>query len=143
MPKVKTELLMPTSDVETVWDVVSAFDEYPKTMSSVIAVEFQERSESQAVTSWTVSLNDSELSWVERDVFEPHRRISFESIDGDLEVFRGEWLLEPVDGGVSVSFEVEFDLGIPSLAEVLDPIGADALRENSMSMLNAIRDKLK
>ena len=143
MPKIRTERLIPSDDIEKVWQVVSAFDQYPKTMESVVSVEFKERDDQSALTEWTVLLNDSEMSWIERDVFHKPNRIDFESIDGDVEVFRGQWLLERTNNGVSVAFEVEFDLGIPSLAEVLDPIGSEALESNASSMLDAIEDALR
>lgn len=142
MPTVVTEITIPNIDVESVWNVVSELDKYPQTMPNVLSVEFQERSEKTAISSWKVMLNDSELTWIERDSFEPFTRLSFESIEGDLEVFRGEWILEQTGPDVHVRFEVEFDLGIPSLAEVLDPVGADALKENSLSMLTALRNQL-
>ena len=138
MPIVQTTLAIPNVELQAVWQAVSAFDKYPETMESVLSVDFLERSDSTAISSWRVSLNGSELAWIEKDTFEPYGRIVFDSIDGDLEVFRGQWVLSELSAGVSVTFEVEFDLGIPSLAEVLNPVGVQALEENSRSMLLGI-----
>ena len=116
---------------------MSAFDRYPDTMPDVLSVRFHERDEHVALSTWVVLLNGSELTWTERDEFEPCGRIVFDQTDGDLEVFRGQWVLEPEGDGVVVALDVEFDLGIPSLAPVLDPIGIQAIRKNTQRMLGA------
>ena len=67
------------------------------------------------------------------------QRIEFDQIEGDLELFRGEWRLERMGDGVEITLDVEFDVGIPSLASVLNPIGIQAIRANSRQMLNAIK----
>ncbi len=91
-----------------------------------------------ALSSWRVLLNGSELTWDEKDFFHPPHRIDFDQTEGDLEVFRGSWTLSETADGVNVLLEIEFDLGIPSLAAVLDPVGIQAIHSNSRSMLTAI-----
>jgi ribosome-associated toxin RatA of RatAB toxin-antitoxin module len=127
--------------LDHVWEVVCEFERYPALMPDVLDVTFLDRDEHKATSAWKVLLNGSEMSWEEVDVFTPRSRIDFDQIDGDLEVFRGSWFLEPVGDGVRVSLSLEFDMGIPSLAAVLDPIGIQAIESNSRSMLNAIREQ--
>lgn len=140
MPTVRTTILVEDVPLAKVWRAVCDFENYAHYMADVIGIEFLERTERTARSSWRVLLNGSELTWTEEDYFEPERRISFEQIDGDLEVFRGAWELDERPEGVEVTLEIEFDLGIPSLAAVLDPIGIRAIRSNSRSMLEAIKD---
>jgi ribosome-associated toxin RatA of RatAB toxin-antitoxin module len=108
-------------------------------MPDVLDVTFAERAPTSARSEWRVLLNGTELTWTEHDLFEPERRVVFEQIDGDLEVFRGTWELDEAPGGVEVTLDVEFDLGIPSLSSTLDPIGTRAVASNSHKMLAAIR----
>lgn len=143
MPIVNTAVHIADATLEAVWEVVSAFDRYPALMPDVIEVTFLERSGTEATSAWRVMLNDSEMTWEERDVFIPKSRIEFTQIDGDLEVFRGSWLLTEIDGGVRVSLSLEFDIGIPSLAAVLDPLGIQAIESNSRGMLTAISEQFE
>ncbi|MCO5060340.1 MAG: hypothetical protein M9905_21190, partial [Rhizobiaceae bacterium] len=65
--------------------------------------------------------------------------IEFEQIDGDLEVWKGKWELLRDGDNLSAALTVDFDIGIPSLSEILDPIGERAIRANCRQMLDAIR----
>jgi ribosome-associated toxin RatA of RatAB toxin-antitoxin module len=142
MPVVNADLFLADADLQRVWDVVADFASYPALMPNVLSIDILERSGDTAVSAWRTLLDGTEMSWEERDTFEPCSRISFEQIDGDLELFRGAWTLTGEDGGVRVQLSMEFDIGIPSLAAVLNPLGVQAIRANSMSMLNAIGERL-
>lgn len=138
MPTVRSAVDIPDVSLPHVWAVVRDFEQYPLYMADVLDIRYLERSETEALSSWRVLLNGSELMWDEKDVFTPMSRIEFEQTEGDLEVFRGVWILRQIDEGVRVSLEIEFDLGIPSLDAVLNPIGIQAILSNSRSMLEAI-----
>lgn len=137
MPKVTSAIDIDGVDLPHVWQVVCDFEAYPDAMEDVLEVHFVQHDDA-AASSWRVLLNGSELTWTERDRFHAMERIEFDQIEGDLEVFRGVWALARIPGGVRVVLEVEFDLGIPSLATLLDPIGIQAIRSNSRNMLEAI-----
>lgn len=139
VPKVVTDIELQGVSQAEAWRVVEDFEAYPRVMKEVVEVRVLERSGLAATSSWRVLLNGSELTWVERDVFDPPCHIAFDQIEGDLETFRGEWTLRATASGVRVLLAVEFDIGIPSLAAVLDPIGIQAITTNSRAMLRAIR----
>lgn len=140
MPVVETGIDISGVTLDRVWEVVSAFERYPETMADVIGVDWLERADDRGVTTWRVLLNGSELTWTETDVFHPNTRIEFEQLEGDLEVWRGAWELEQATGGVRVNLRVEFDLGVPSLSAIMDPLGVRAIRANSHAMLAAITE---
>jgi ribosome-associated toxin RatA of RatAB toxin-antitoxin module len=142
MPRVHTAHDIRDAAIEDVWHVVSAFERYPAVMPNVLHVDILERSGDQAVSAWRVLLDGTEMTWEERDVFTAPHRITFEQVDGDLAVFRGDWRLTDLGDRVRVELTVEFDLGIPSLSAVLDPLGAQALEANSRSMLAVISEQL-
>lgn len=143
MPDVNSSLSMGQMDRDLLWRTLCDFERYPDFMQDVLEVRVERRADAQIISHWRVLLNGSELSWTERDVLTDDHRIVFEQIDGDLEVWQGEWrLLTAEDGSLSVQLDVSFDLGIPSLAEVLHPIGERAIRANSRQMLEGIRTRV-
>ncbi|SDZ70506.1 Ribosome association toxin PasT (RatA) of the RatAB toxin-antitoxin module [Variovorax sp. YR266] len=143
MPDVNSSLVMGPMDRELLWRTLCDFERYPDFMQDVLEVRVERRTATEIVSHWRVLLNGSELSWTERDLLTDDHRIVFEQTDGDLEVWRGQWrVLIAGDGSLSVELDVSFDLGIPSLAEVLHPIGERAIRANSRQMLEGIRTRM-
>jgi ribosome-associated toxin RatA of RatAB toxin-antitoxin module len=141
MPTVRTSTHIPGVDIGYVWDTVCDFEKYPQYMVDVVEIRYLERTAGEALSSWRVLLNGSVLTWEEKDYFTAPHRIDFAQTEGDLEVFQGSWELAETPDGVTVTLEIDFDLGIPSLAAVLDPVGIQAIRSNSRSMLAAIADR--
>jgi ribosome-associated toxin RatA of RatAB toxin-antitoxin module len=87
-------------------------------------------------SDWEVNFRNGVLAWTERDVVDAgQRRIAFEQTDGDFAVFTGTWLVEPDGDGSTVTFEASFDLGMPSLAPMIDPIAERALVDNIRAIL--------
>jgi ribosome-associated toxin RatA of RatAB toxin-antitoxin module len=138
MPHVETTTRILNKKIENVWETVSKFEQYPEMMDDILEVRWESKGEISK-SAWRVLLNGSEMSWIERDEFIPFEKIVFEQIEGDLEVFRGEWHLVQIDTDVVVTLEIEFDIGIPSLADILNPIGIRAIQSNSRQMLAAIQ----
>jgi uncharacterized membrane protein len=138
MPVVDTTLKINNVSIQRVWEVLCDFERYPDLMDDVIDVKCQNGDIFKS--SWKVLLNGSELTWDEEDIFEPHQRIVFHQIEGDLEIYKGEWRLEKKENDVNVTLVIEFDLGIPSLADMLNPIGIKAIKANSRQMLEAIKE---
>ncbi len=139
MPIVETSLKIESVSVERVWNTLCDFERYPENMPDVLEVRCF-KGENPFRSSWKVLLNGSELTWDEKDEFYPMERIVFDQIEGDLEVYNGEWRLVEEGGDVVVTLKIEFDLGIPSLADLLNPIGIKAIKSNSLQMLEAIKD---
>ena len=77
------------------------------------------------------------MVWQEQDKFDPDNLlITFEQTEGDAEEFRGSWQIKPVNAEECiVTFKAEFSLGIPSLADILEPVAEEAIRENILEML--------
>src|SRR3954468_10648089 len=115
MPTVDVEMTM-HAPLQAVWKAVVDVESYPRYMENVKSVrEVRRLPDGSRETEWSVLLKGSMLEWIERDeVFEADRRVSFAQIDGDLEVFEGEWTVtELADGAVLVRLFVTFDIGIP------------------------------
>ncbi|MEH0020548.1 MAG: SRPBCC family protein [Desulfobacter sp.] len=141
MPVVKTSMEITDIDIDVLWKNISAFDRYPNFMDDVLEVTC-DSDENGPTSAWTVMLNGSELSWIERDEFHPPEKIVFEQIEGDVDVYKGTWEIDynEAERKAVVTLETEFDLGIPSLADMLNPMGIEAIKNNSAKMLSAIQN---
>jgi len=139
MPKVVVSGTMPNADVATVWAIVRCVDQYPRFMSQVLAVEILEESKGRRRSSWTVLFNGNELRWIEIAHLDDDRHeMRFEQIEGDLAVWTGRTIVSSDREAVLVTFDIEFDLGIPALAALLHPLGERAVRANCAQMLTAL-----
>ncbi len=121
---------------------ISDFARYPELTETVLALELEPaQADGSVVSSWLVRFRKGTLRWTERDVLDPvARRIEFAQLSGDFLTMEGSWQLDPEpDGdGVLIRFETRFDLGIPSLAEILDPVAESTLRSNIVLILTGL-----
>src|SRR5215470_12497726 len=57
----------------------------------------------------------------------------------DWEVnFSGEWMVRDTDSACQIRFIAHFDLGLPGLSDILEPIAEQALRTNIQSILTGL-----
>jgi ribosome-associated toxin RatA of RatAB toxin-antitoxin module len=140
MPEVSLEIAI-EAPLQKVWETVIDVEGYPEMMDHVRSVRLVGQPGGRVRRAeWSVLLQGSILEWLEEDHLDPEAgTISFRQVSGDLEFFDGGWRLSP-DGAARtiVAFEVAFDIGIPSLANMLNPVAERALRENCTKMLEAI-----
>ncbi|WP_267242637.1 type II toxin-antitoxin system RatA family toxin [Streptomyces sp. PR69] len=144
MPHVEVNLPIkaPAADA---WQAVIRLEDYAAYMENVESVSVLGETESGARTSeWSVLLKGSVLEWVEVDELDEENRVmSFHQVSGDLDEFNGYWRVEDGGDGTSVvTFSVDFEIGIPLLADMLNPVATRALRENSEHMLRAIERRI-
>jgi ribosome-associated toxin RatA of RatAB toxin-antitoxin module len=129
----------PAVDPRAAFARIAAFETYPAHSDAVRAVEILERTDESVVSSWEVNFRRGILCWTERATLHPDDgKIIFEEVDGDVDEFSGYW--EIVDGspGSHVCFFVSFDVGIPTLEQILDPIAEDALHANIASIVRGL-----
>ncbi|WUI01732.1 SRPBCC family protein [Spirillospora sp. NBC_00431] len=139
MPKVQVELSI-DADADVVWQAVHAVEAYPRYMESVRSVEIVADDGTSRTTAWSVLLKGSILEWSEAErVDDRLRRIEFNQLDGDLDRFDGHWQVTPEgDGRTRVELDIAFEIGIPLLAQMLDPVAVRAIRDNSVQMLRGL-----
>ncbi|RBY96042.1 hypothetical protein DQ237_12175 [Blastococcus sp. TF02-8] len=126
----------PASDV---WSAVLDIGSYPSFMPEVQEVVLLPEGDGPRLSRWAVLLKGARLEWIEQDAIDhASMRVSFSQLEGDLAHFVGSWRVLPADRGCSVEFEVTFDIGIPLLATMLEPVAADALGDLSVSMLRSL-----
>jgi len=144
MPRVDVELVL-TAPIAKVWEAIKSVEAYPSYMSTVRSVEVLDTDGAKRTCAWSVLLKGSILQWTEIDVIHDERwTIEFDQIDGDLDQFVGFWSATPqADGTVRTRLLVDFEIGIPVLADMLNPVAARALAENAETMLREIESRLR
>ncbi|GAA3209261.1 SRPBCC family protein [Streptomyces sp. XM83C] len=117
---------------ETAYERIRDFRSYPDVTDTVREVVVHPPdADGGVVSDWTVRFRNGLMRWSERDTFAPESLIvSFTQLRGDFEEFEGRWRCAPAGRGTTVTFEAVFDLGIPTLAELLDPVAEATLRSN-------------
>ena len=140
MPSVSLDININAS-VDRVWDAVLDIERYSDSMANVRWVKVLERDGATLRRSaWSIVLKGSILEWQEEDRLDPEAHtVRFHQLSGDLAEFDGEWSLEELEPGLTrVTFDVSFEIGIPLLAEMLNPVAQRSLRENCKEMLAGV-----
>ncbi|MET8425021.1 SRPBCC family protein [Nocardia sp. NPDC004860] len=113
-----------TCPPERLWDVLLDCASYPEYMAGVNEVEILDDEGERRTSSWVVELKGSEMEWEQEDLIAvEQRRIEFRQLDGDLAEYRGYWQVHPEE----LELSVEFDIGMPLVAEMIHPAIAKAL----------------
>ena len=139
MPVVQVEQRV-AAPVEAIWSVISDVEAHARLMRHVRSVEVRETGQGYRVTAWEVDVKGCAMRWVERDeIDDERRRMDYRLLEGDIARWEGYWQLHPLpDGSVNVELSVSFDLGMPELSDMLDPVAERAVRENSLEMLASL-----
>ncbi len=126
----------------TLFSIISDFEKYPEFMADVKKVTVLEKNEEYSTSEWINEVVGRTIRWVEKDFIKPdENRIDYEQIEGDLKVLKGFWQLEPTGESTKVTFNMEFEFGIPMLAPLLHPLLTKVLRDNVLQMLSDLKKK--
>ncbi len=139
MPLVEVSEVI-AAPIDRVWDVVNDVESYPRLMEHVRSLSVLERAPDYRLTSWEVDLKGCVMRWVEREEIDRSRyRIDYRLVEGDLGEFTGYWQLEALTDTTSrATVSVRFEIGIPMLADMLNPVAERAIRDNSQQMLMSV-----
>lgn len=122
--------------------IAKDMEAFPQFMPDVKSVKVLERGPNYTVTDWKVQIVGRQFQWQERDEFDDERyHIRYRQTGGDLKKFEGEWRFEETGDGVKITLTVDFDLGMPMLAGMINPILVKAVQMNSDKMLEAIKGR--
>jgi len=134
--------------VTDAYERISDFPRYPDFSEAVRAVTLLEARSDYTLSSWEANFRQGILQWVEEDSFDrANHTIHFTQTEGDVDYFAGDWRvipLEPERAGslrhgdeqaCQIHFSAAIDLGIPTMADILEPIAERALRENIRSII--------
>lgn len=124
---------------DTVFDRLRDFSSYAEHADVVREITVGTDADGGQVSNWSVWFRNGLLRWTERDEIDPDTRtLRFEQVSGDLLRFGGAWRVDDAGDAVRVHFDALVDLGIPSLAEMLDPLAERALVTNTTAILRGL-----
>jgi ribosome-associated toxin RatA of RatAB toxin-antitoxin module len=126
-------------DIRSIWEQICDFESYPEFMEPVLSVEKLDTRGNSDVVEWQVRLGTSVLKWTALETrFEDRYRVDFVQLDGDFERFCGFWQLSEIASDqTEATLIIEFEIGVPMLRAILDPVAVRALRDNSRLMLRS------
>ena len=139
MRTVRLRLHVPGKTASDVYGTLADFERYPELSDAVRSVTVTEVSENFTVSHWEVAFRAGLLCWTEEDTFDPGAlSITFRQLQGDAAVFDGSWQCADAAQGSEIVFSARLDMGIPSLADALEPIAARTLIDNIVSIVNGL-----
>jgi ribosome-associated toxin RatA of RatAB toxin-antitoxin module len=136
--EVAIDVAAPARDV---YELAKDQERFPQFMPDVESVTVIERRDDAIVTRWKTLVEEAPIEWTEEDRFDDARtRIDYKLIEGDLDKFEGAWTFEDAgDGTTHVVLGVEYDFGVPTLAELIGPTLQRKVQENSEMMLQGLK----
>ena len=139
MRSVRLRLHVPHKSANDVYATLADFERYPELSDAVQSVAVTEVSENHTVSHWEVTFRAGLLRWTEEDTFDPGAlSITFRQLEGDAAVFDGSWQCVDAVPGSEIVFAARLDMGIPSLADALEPIAARTLTGNIVSIVRGL-----
>lgn len=129
---------------DEIYPIIKDMEKYPEFMTDLVSVEVIERTGNTTVSKWVSNVDGRIIKWTELDTFDDENmHITYSQLDGDLKKFAGEWILTPTAEGTEVKLTVDFEFGIPMISGLLNPILKKKVRDNSMNMLRAVKEKVE
>ena len=141
MPYVETSISI-AAPRRKIYELAKDMERYSEFMPDVEYVKILRRDGNTAVSRWKTLVEEAPIEWTEEDVFDDvNTRIDYRLIEGDLDKFEGAWTFDEHDGVTHVKLGVDYDFGVPTLAELIGPILQKKVEENSLMMLRALKQK--
>jgi uncharacterized membrane protein len=139
MRTVRLRLHVPHRPANAAYATLADFERYPELSDAVRSVAITRLSADRTVSRWEVSFRAGLLRWTEEDTFDPEAlTITFRQLEGDMAVFDGSWQCLDAGGGSEIVFSARLDMGIPSLADALEPIAARTLTDNIVAIVRGL-----
>jgi ribosome-associated toxin RatA of RatAB toxin-antitoxin module len=141
LPYVETSIVV-AAPARAVYELAKDQERFPQFMPDVETVRVLERHSDRAVSRWKTLVEEAPIEWTEEDLFDDEAlRIDYKLLEGDLDKFEGAWTFEERDGLTHVVLGVDYDFGVPTLAELIGPTLERKVRENSEMMLAALKSE--
>ncbi|MDQ2680915.1 MAG: aromatase/cyclase [Candidatus Eremiobacteraeota bacterium] len=139
MPYVETSITI-AAPARKVYELAKEQERFPQFMPDVESVTVLERHPDHLLTRWKTLVEDAPIEWTEEDRFnDAEARIDYKLLEGDLDKFEGAWTFVESDGQTQVVLTVDYDFGVPTLAELIGPTLQRKVQENSEMMLAALK----
>jgi uncharacterized membrane protein len=139
MRTIRLRLHVPNKPASDVYQTLADFERYPELSDAVQSVAVAEVSENRTVSHWEVTFRAGLLRWTEEDTFDQDAlSITFHQLDGDIALFDGSWQCIDSAQGSEIVFSARLDMGIPSLADALEPIAVRTMIDNIVAIVRGL-----
>jgi coenzyme Q-binding protein COQ10 len=139
MPYVESRIVI-DAPARRVYELAKDQERFPQFMPDVEKVTILQRDRDGVISRWKTLVEEAPIEWTEEDRFDDSAlRIDYKLTEGDLDKFEGFWTFEHRDGLTHVVLGVDYDFGVPTLAELIGPTLQRKVRENSEMMLTALK----
>ena len=139
MPYVESAIDV-AAPARAVYELAKQQERFPEFMPDVETVVVLERRPDSVLTRWKTLVEDAPIEWTEEDRFDDAAlRIDYALTEGDLDTFEGAWTFTQIGDLTRVLLTVEYDFGVPTLAELIGPTLESKVRENAQMMLAALK----
>jgi len=139
MRTVRLRLHVPHKSAHEVYATLADFERYPELSDAVQSVAVTRVSENLTVSRWDVTFRAGLLRWTEEDTFDPSAlSITFRQLEGDIALFDGTWQCTDAAPGSEIVFSARLDMGIPSLADALEPIAVRTMTDNIVAIVRGL-----
>jgi ribosome-associated toxin RatA of RatAB toxin-antitoxin module len=139
MRAVQLRMHVANKTASDVYKTLADFERYPELSDAVQSVAVTQVSDAVTISRWEVSFRAGLLRWTEEDYFDPDNlKITFRQLEGDVASFDGTWQCIDASSGCYIAFTARLDMGIPSLADALEPIAVRTLIDNTVAIVNGL-----
>ncbi len=139
MAYVETSIVV-EAPARVVYELAKQQERFPEFMPDVESVAILEQRPNGAISRWKTLVEEAPIEWTEEDLFDDEGlRIDYRLLEGDLDQFEGSWTFAERSGSTHVVLSVNYDFGVPTLAELIGPTLEKKVRENSEMMLAALK----
>ncbi|HSZ68909.1 MAG TPA: SRPBCC family protein [Solirubrobacteraceae bacterium] len=139
MPQIHVSGRLGDHDPTTALRQVVDYERWADASEAVRSVHVEHRDDGSSISFWEVTFRKGLMRWSERDGFDAAAGFAtFDLIEGDPHVFKGSWRVATEGSECVLIMEAEFDLGMPSLSHILDPIAIEAVEDAVASVLRGL-----
>jgi ribosome-associated toxin RatA of RatAB toxin-antitoxin module len=139
MRSIRLQLTLPGRRAAAAYSTLADLGRYPEFSPAVRSVAVSGTSATTSVSQWEVNFRRGVLRWVEEDTFDADRhQIHFRQLEGDVAVFDGSWSCVDDGADTVVTFAARLDMGIPSLADALEPIAVRTVIDNTIAIVSGL-----
>lgn len=139
MRSVQLRMTVPGRHAAEIYDTLADFPRYPEFSPAVHHVTVTQVTDTVSRSEWEVAFRAGILQWVEEDTFDRTAlRIDFRQLEGDVALFEGSWTCSDTDSGTNITFAARLDMGIPTLADALEPIAVRTLVDNTVAIVSGL-----
>ena len=139
MPSLEASIVI-EAPARVVYELAKDQERFPEFMPDVESVTIVERLGDRVISRWKTLVEEAPIEWIEDDVFDDAAlRVDYLLLEGDLYTFQGAWTFVDAPGCTNVNLVVEYDFGVPTLAELIGPTLHRKVKENAEMMLAGLK----